>query len=410
MIFFDAELNMNRKIGRNIGLDYSFTFLNNLNLLHALWMIWLALNGFSLLELGILEGVFHLTSFLMEVPTGAVADLWGRKQSRVLGRVFFLGSLLFLWFSDSLFFQALGFVLTAISYNLESGAGEALVYDSLAHLKREDEFTGIRGKKELIFQMASIIAFLAGGYLAVKSYSIVFGTALAIGVLSVLNALLMEEPPIKRSGERVEGGIFRKIGLSLFNQTRDSLLVIRKEPRIAYLILFSEGIFVFATTQYFYLQTWWKFEGYSEFYMGIVFAIQCLLAGMSAVAAPVLDRRFGALRLMKITPLLLLVSLWGCALFHLKAPFFILTGLFEGVLIVSISNYINALIPGEYRATILSYQSMVFSFLMILIFPVTGWVGDLHSLDLSFYVIAVTASAVYLLYRFFISPGKKRRS
>ncbi|MDC7238903.1 MAG: MFS transporter [Spirochaetales bacterium] len=401
---------MNRKIGRNIGLDYSFTFMNNLNLLHALWMIWLALNGFSLLELGILEGVFHLTSFLMEVPTGAVADLWGRKQSRVLGRIFFLGSLLFLWFSDSLFFQALGFVLTAISYNLESGAGEALVYDSLAHLKREDEFTGIRGKKELIFQMASIIAFLAGGYLAVKSYSIVFGAALAIGVLSVLNALLMEEPPIERSGERVEGGIFRKIGLSLFNQTRDSLLVIRKEPRIAYLILFSEGIFVFATTQYFYLQTWWKFEGYSEFYMGIVFAIQCLLAGMSAVAAPVLDRRFGALRLMKITPLLLLLSLWGCALFHLKAPFFILTGLFEGVLIVSISNYINALIPGEYRATILSYQSMVFSFLMILIFPVTGWVGDLHSLDLSFYVIAVTASAVYLLYRFFISPGKMRRS
>ena len=68
---------------------YIYTFYN-LNLTRGIWMIYLAYRGFSLLELGIFEGVFHLTSFLMEVPTGVVADLWGRRISRLYGRLFFL--------------------------------------------------------------------------------------------------------------------------------------------------------------------------------------------------------------------------------------------------------------------------------------------------------------------------------
>ncbi len=65
---------------KNIGKNYIFTLFFYLNLTRGVWMIYLAYRGFSLLELGIFEGVFHITSFLMEVPTGVVADLWGRKN------------------------------------------------------------------------------------------------------------------------------------------------------------------------------------------------------------------------------------------------------------------------------------------------------------------------------------------
>lgn len=392
---------MNQRIRHNIALDYSFTFLNNLNLMHALWMIWLSLRGFSLLELGMLEGIFHATSFLMEVPTGAVADLWGRRNSRILGRLFFLLSILFLWLSQSFFFQALGFVMTALSYNLESGAGEALVYDSLAHLKKEDAFMGIRGKKELIYQISASIAFLSGGYIATRNYNSVFFLVLIITGLSLVNAMLMVEPPVEKSREAVKGSILRRIIVSLVQQTADSLLVIRKEPRIAYLIIFTESVFVFTTTQYFYLQTWWKFDGYTEWYMGIVFALQCLLAGISAVMAPKIDKKFGEEKLLFIVPVMLLFSLWGVAIFENKAFFFILTGTFEGILMVTVSDYINKMIPGEFRATILSYQSMVFSLLMILIFPVVGWLGDLYSLDVSFYTVAGTGTLLYIAYKVF---------
>ncbi|HWQ30940.1 MAG TPA: MFS transporter, partial [Negativicutes bacterium] len=46
----------------------------------------------------------------------------------------------------------------------------------------------------------------------------------------------------------------------------------------------------------------------------------------------------------------------------------------------AMSDYINKMIPSENRATILSFSSMVFSFFMIIVFPLVGMLGDLYSL------------------------------
>ena len=70
---------------RNIRVNYLYTFIMCISLTQGFWLIYLASKGMSLLQLGILEGVFHVTSFIMETPTGAVADLYGRKFSRMLG-------------------------------------------------------------------------------------------------------------------------------------------------------------------------------------------------------------------------------------------------------------------------------------------------------------------------------------
>ena len=55
---------------RNIGLNYLYSLLMNLNLTHGLWMIYLTGMGFPLVQLGLLEGIYHITGFLMEI--------WGR--------------------------------------------------------------------------------------------------------------------------------------------------------------------------------------------------------------------------------------------------------------------------------------------------------------------------------------------
>ena len=109
---------------RNVKRNYLFLGLSYVNLTQGLWMIWLTLQGYSLWELGILEGLFHLTGFLMEIPTGLVADLRSRKSSRFWGRVFFILSLIILYYGRNFSVQALGFVFCALGYNLESGAGK----------------------------------------------------------------------------------------------------------------------------------------------------------------------------------------------------------------------------------------------------------------------------------------------
>ena len=137
-------------------------------------MIYLSIRGFSLIELGLLEGLYHVASFTMEIPTGAIADVWGRKLSRAVGRAVSIFAYAIMFLSTSFFLQAIGFMITAISNNLESGAGDALVYDSLLESGNVSSYMNVAGKQELTYQISSICAFIAAGFLAQYSYSYVF--------------------------------------------------------------------------------------------------------------------------------------------------------------------------------------------------------------------------------------------
>lgn len=71
---------MKKKLERNIKIDYVSRFLANFDFSGAIWVLYLAYKGMNLWQIGILEGIFHVVSFLSEVPSGAAADLWGRKK------------------------------------------------------------------------------------------------------------------------------------------------------------------------------------------------------------------------------------------------------------------------------------------------------------------------------------------
>src|SRR6056297_2079858 len=117
--------NVRRDARRNVPINYLFSFIATFDIIQGLWMIYLKIQGLSLWEIGIAEGFFHLTSFLMEAPTGMVADLWGHKASRLAGRVSLIIAMVLLWRADGLATAMAAFFFMALSYNLESGSGEA---------------------------------------------------------------------------------------------------------------------------------------------------------------------------------------------------------------------------------------------------------------------------------------------
>jgi len=421
------------KLRRNIPLDYLFIFSSNLNLTHGIWMIFLAAKGFTLFQLGIMESVFHITSFLMEVPTGIVADIWGRKTSRLWGRVFFFLSLGIMFFASSFWIQLFGFVLTALGYNLESGAGEALVYDSLVLTGEKDRFMKVKGIQEFLFQVSFIFSFLAGGYLAVTSYGTAFGITGITVIISLIVVLFFREArtpktrPDSEHGAEAEiepdrvdkdlsdigkgsgiKGFLSLAGRSIKEQSLGSIKVLKERPRIGLLILFSEIIFVFYTTEFFYLQNFWKGEGLNEWNIGIIYAIQCAVAGITGLFASRIEKKIGEKGILMAGPVFLALGMWGIALTPYSAAFFIASGFLEGILVVAISDYVNKLIPSEYRATILSLQSMCFSMGMIVLFPLFGFISDKISMNLAFSITAVLATlgGAVFVFRMFVPKRK----
>jgi len=385
------------KIRNNIGKNYIFLGLSYVDLTRGLWMIWLTLRGFSLTQLGVMEGVFHLTKFLMEVPTGIIADLFGRKMSRILGRIIFLGSLFVLYYGRSFPVQCLGFSLSAIGYNLESGAGEALIYDSLKEIGRESVYKKIAGINNLIFEGGSIISLIVGGYCAHNlGYQWVFIPGMTVSAMSIIVAALFKEPTIIQK----EQHRLRELGwfLAMKEQTRISVQVIIEKPRIAFIILFTELVMMFIASLYFYLQTFWKGEGQNELQIGGYLALASVFSATAGILAGKIEKKIGVRGIIIFFPLLLILSIWGIGLTEYSVFFYAITGFVDGVLYVAMQDYLNKMIPSERRATILSFQSMAFSLYMILFFPLIGLIGEQRGLQTAFLILAVIATLMYVVY------------
>lgn len=377
---------MNNKLKNNINKNYIFTFMQSLDLTRGMWMLYLASKGMSLTQLGLLETIFHITSFLCEVPTGAVADVYGRKISRAMGRIVYIISIFLLLIGNCFAMFALSFVLSAISYNLESGAGDALVYDSLTAIDEEGTFMMINGRKEVFYQCACVISFLAGGYIATKSYTFSFGITIVLGIITFLQSLSFTEPPIVKSNK---DSVKQNFIYEFLTQLKSSFAILKNNKRVFYFIVHLELTMTFCTCAFFYLQNYLKGQGFNEFMIGIIYSASSLLPALCASQVHLLDKFAGEKFIIISVPFAAAICLLGISLSKFGYLFFIMLMVTESVVYVSLSDYINKLIPGEYRATILSFSSMIFSFFMIIMFPLSGFIGDRYSLSTSFMVLAL---------------------
>ena len=91
-------------IKKQMNKLYMVTSVGYFQIAGASWVALLALRGFSLLEIGMLESIFHIVSFCFELPSGVFADVFGRKKTLVLSQVFSLLSGIFMILSKFISF------------------------------------------------------------------------------------------------------------------------------------------------------------------------------------------------------------------------------------------------------------------------------------------------------------------
>jgi MFS family permease len=378
----------------------------SLSITRGFWMIYLASKGMSLVQLGILEGLFHVTSFIMETPTGAIADLFGRKFSRILSRFFLIGDALLCLYGTTFVHFALAFMLCAIGWNLESGAGDALVYDSLVELGEEGNYMKVNGRIETTYQIAQAGGLAIGGLIAGISYEYLYYGQILIIAASAAVALLFVETKVGREKEQAED----KPGLieCLKKQYVDSFKIIKGNNRLIYMITFLNILGVFTTTTFFYMQIYCKENGMKENAIGIVFAVSCVLGAVGGLSAHRVEAFVKERKLLFSLPIVFMVMLWGMVWFKTALITFTVIAMFDSLMYVVYFDYVNRLIPSAERATLLSFSSMVFSFFMVFIFPVFGKIGDLLGLNYAFGFIACVATALVMVNLAILIPKKSR--
>jgi MFS family permease len=146
---------------------YIFSFVSGLHFVSAVLVPFFTdWGGVSLATAQALQSWFTFCVFLLEVPTGIVADTFGRKHSVAFGSFMIAIGVIVYGTYPSLPLFVLGEFLLAASIALISGADKALIYDTLVQFQKEEKAVSVFGKGRAIHLVGITLGAPIGSIIA----------------------------------------------------------------------------------------------------------------------------------------------------------------------------------------------------------------------------------------------------
>jgi MFS family permease len=361
-------------MNRNILKAYTASFLKNLQFFGPIsvpyFLDWLRVDYTRMF---ILQAWFLFWVFMLEVPTGVIADKFGRKISVATGCLLFAADMLFFGLSQNYYLLFAAEFLGAVGMTLISGADQALLYDSLVALKAEERARFYFSRYEAAGTLGLLVAFPIGSWIAgLRNYPRLLPVPFALTTLSAVLAagmfFQMREPPRAKPKEH-----FLKMGM-LGLRT----LFARRELR-AYVFnaITISSVTFFA---FWFYQPVMQRAGLSVTYLGFIGAGFNLFSAILLANVSILEKAIGVRRLLLLTafvPAILFIALGFMHLLAFAIPaLFILVGC-KMVRIPILNALINRHVESENRATVISSVSLLERFVTFLLYPVVGWLADL---------------------------------
>src|SRR3954447_4664934 len=345
--------------------------------------------GLSNLEAFAANAFFTAGMVAFEVPTGVVADVWGRRVSYLLGTLTLAGSTFLywlLWVTSAPFWPwAIVSMLLGLGFTFFSGAVEAWLVDALHYANYEGTLESVMGKGQMVGGAAMLGGSVLGGVIAqVTNLGVPF--LMRVGVLVVMFFVagramrdlgFTPEPSAHPLGE-VKKVFDASIDYGLRN--RPVRWVMLAAPFAS-----GVGIYTFYALQPYLLELWGDPNAYSI--AGLAAAIVAGAQIVGGYLAPWFRKLF-----KKRTSALILATVLSAgvlAALGLTDSFWIALVLLAGWAMVFAAEmpirqaYLNDMIPSRQRATVLSFDSLMGSSGGVVIQPVLGRAADVYSYSTS---------------------------
>lgn len=370
----------------NIRLFIAFRVFYNARFYYPVFTILFLDFGLTLEQFTLLNVVWAMTIVLLEVPSGALADLFGRRRLLIATSVLMIAELALISFAPStrpewIFYLFLANrVLSGASEAMGSGADEALAYDTLVAANQDELWPQVLDVLLKVQQVGFIIAMTLGALAydssLLNQISTWFGAnwqltvqdtmrfplllTLGSAIVALRITLKMVEPPSSTPMERQ--GFFA----TSFTTTRliiNSARWIWNTPFalgiILFTMLFDHIIRLLLTLN----SQYYRIIDIPEALFGVIGSSMSVMAYFIPPLAI-----YAATRFRPITNLVLMsiAMMIGCATFALTIPWY---GVLPMALIFMVfmfnmyfgSHYLNKITPSSMRATVLSFRGLSFN-------------------------------------------------
>ena len=347
----------------------------------SFWILFFIQNGLSLLQIGLLESIFHGTSLLCEIPSGMLADRFSYKTNLYLARLAsIVSSILILFGQGNFWIYALAMMVSAWSYNFDSGTSTAFLYDSAVEAGQKDLYLQISSFLSGVAEVTRTLGTVVAGFFIHGALAWTYLIAIGLSFLSIILIYFMKEPMTKR--EKNEALTFKTIVLQVRKEWHE-------KPVLFYWMMTYQLVGTLMCMFYFYYQQ--KISDLAGWQVSLVMLIGSGLNLIAVYVASQIGKKWNSNRvfptLVALTGLALLLVFFGTPFAFLLV--YLLTDTFYAVYQPIYFNDLQGYLPSSVRATMLSINSMLFSLSMIVIFPLTGWLIDRWGLVAVFLVLGL---------------------
>lgn len=354
-------------------------------------------------QIAIITAVHVITSNLFEIPTGAFADLFGRKRAIFLS--FFVCSfVMFAYPFTSLFWIFIILEIAGgITNALLSGSLQALVYDSLKETGEESRFDKVVANMTSLAWIGLFISAISGGFV----YKYWFGTpwilqGIIFGIAAIAS-LRLSEPSIDSKKYKLK---------DLITQNIVGFKELFKNVKIAQTTI----VFTIIASGYFIAGKILGISQAREYGMdsqgvGILFGTGYIISSFSSQIVPKLRELVGAKKLLFVA-ILILVSSFIFAKFTgiVVGSILIISRISTSTIFWNISSAIlNPMIESKNRATSLSTFSILHQLPYALLAFVIGDVIDRTSANHFALILGIAVIVLLLLqqlvFKMYLSPN-----
>lgn len=372
---------------KQISKIYLASFLKNQTYFVPIIVLFFQDLGLNYSQIFWIFTIGAIFSFVIEIPTGIFADLYGKRKSIIISKFIIFVSFVIFGLSFNFWSLLLANLIYELGKSFRSGTETAYVYNFLSENKDNPSYTYVKANQKFYARISESAGTALGGYIAYKlGFNIVFFVAALPAFINFLQTLTWTKL-IEEGSEKIKSTLGKNI---LF--AKNSIKEVFLKPQIR-TIVFNITIF---TASFFalekFVQPYMKEAGIELQYFGFIYSGFLLLVAFLARYAAKLEEKFGGVKIMNylslisFLPLLILgfghSSKWGVAFF-----FFVM-------LVQNIRSPVaNALfhdnVSSDNRATMGSILELFESSGKLIILPVIGHLADWYSMSVAILIVAI---------------------
>lgn len=379
-----------RALQQNIRYIYAMAFFQSAMIVTAVFVPIMQRHGLSMSQVLLTQSLFALVVAVLEVPSGYLADLWGRRKTIVLGCALNLLAFVWLVYSDSFFDFLVYETVMAIGISLNSGADLALLFDSQRALQAErqsDELSRGNHISRLVAieGYAGATAALAAGALAYLSLDWVLIVQCLVSAAGLVVSLALVEAPRQ---------------ISICGHRENLRRVYRAIQGNAVVAWTGLAIIVFgcaALFAFWIYQKYWEAQHIPVHWFGYIWAVHCIIRGVTAHQANFIEQRLGTCRVLALIAVLPVVGFIGMGTLGgwIGLAFGLLCPISRGLSVVIFYDALNHRVDAEFRATINSLVSLGTRSVFIVTGPLLGYLIDSQGVNNCLLILAIVFIPVF---------------